>query len=164
MIHMGRTPMTHSEKQSTQKRYAQDRYLSILAKGIDYKTAIAMAGRSEKTLVPWRKDPIFVQREEEARKQNLKPVQLSKDEFDNQLLQSSTLALQQLTLIIESPHASETVKLNASKALLDMLDKSINTSNETKLVNKHLGESAKEIKKADPANDLIESIDLSEFE
>lgn len=158
---MARTPST---KQSTQKRYAQDRYLSILAKGIDYKTALAMAGRSEKTLVPWRKDPIFVEKEEQARKQNLSPTPLSKAEFDSKLLESSTLALQQLTLIIESPNASETVKLNASKALLDMLDKSINTSNETALVKAHLGETAKDTKPADKAQELIESLDFSEIE
>lgn len=131
--------MAKTSKGTMNKKHMQNKYLALRAKGLDEKTALAMINRVQKSLYYWRKEEAFREAEFEAIANCKIPMSLTEEEFHLQLLETSQLALNQLGIIIQSDSASDSTKLGAAKALLDMLDRTKNTYNETRLVEQHLG-------------------------
>lgn len=163
MVEVNPSKFKVKTKSGQSKIEAQRRYLSLVAKGLDSNTAIDLVGRNRKMLYHWRKDENFARMEAEAQASFSVPAGITEEEFNNQVLETSQLAITQLGLILQSNSTTDAMKLGASKAMLEFLDKTRNTTNETKLVNNHLAEASQnqEPKKVDGVTELI---DLSDFD
>lgn len=153
-----------SSKGSFQKKdEAQRKYLALRAQGIDEKTAIGIAGRNDKILWHWRKGTEgFVDRENAAIETCIVPAAMSPEQFQQNLLETSALALTRMSAILASESSTDAMKLGAGKVILEMLDKQQNTFNETRLVNKHLKDHERKNAKDDDALELLGSFDDSQ--